>query len=139
MIRIVSSAWKTGDYGTTVWHHKMGCGHVVSQKRRLAEGRDLDCTQCDEDVRAQEQLDSMPDPEAPVTDSHAPETAPEVELDDHAAALEWAQMARAVIASTFRIDPEQIQIVAGDKGIEGGIIVLTPKDVNNLLNGLTRE
>lgn len=137
MIRYVSSAWKSGGYGTTVWHHKLSCGHVETRKRQVAD--ELDCSQCEEDARAQEELDSMPDPEAPVPDSHAPETAPEVEPDDHAAALEWSQLARAVIASTFRIDPEQIQIVAGDKGIEGGIIVLTPKDVNNLLNGLTRE
>jgi hypothetical protein len=137
MIRYVSSSWKTGGYGTTVWHHRLSCGHVETRKRRVVD--ELDCSQCDEESRAREQLDSMPDPEAPVPDSHAPETAPHVEPDAHAAALEWAQMARAVIASAFRIDPEQVQVVAGDEGIEGGIIVLTPKDVNNLLNGLTND
>lgn len=137
MIRYVSSSWKTGGYGTTVWHHRLSCGHVETRKRKAVD--ELDCAQCDEDSLAREQLDSMPDPEAPIPDSHAPETAPNVEPDAHAAALEWAQMARAMIASMFRIDPEQIQIVAGDEGIEGGIVVLTPKDVNNLLNGLTND
>jgi len=139
MMRYVSSAWKTGDYGTTVWHHKLGCGHVVSRKRFLPEGRALDCTQCDEDKRAQEELDSMPDPEVPIPVSHAPETAPEVEPDQQAAALEWAQLARAVIASGFQIDPEQVQVVAGDEGIQGGIIMLTPRDVENLLKKLTND
>lgn len=137
MIRYVESSWKTGGYGTTMWHHRLSCGHVESRKRR--EPAEVDCAQCDDDARSRAELDSMPDPEAPSPDSHAPEVAPEVEPDAHAAALEWSALARAVIASGFGIDPEQVQIVAGDDGIEGGIVLLTPKDVGNLLNRLTAD
>jgi len=139
MIRHVSTSWKTGDYGTTVWHHKLGCGHVVSRKRRVSDGKELDCTQCDEDERAQEELDALPDPVAPTPMSHAPEMAPEVEPDNEASILAWAQLTRAVIASGLQIDPEQIQIVAGDEGIQGGMIMLTPRDVESLVKKLTNS
>ena len=134
--------WKTGGYGTTVWHNPLDCGHVLSRKRRLPPGIEVACSECDEEAQARAALESMPDPGVtPVLPADGPSILPRYaapEVDPVSSALEWAAFSRAAIAHGLGIDPEQVDIVAGDSGVEGGIVVLGPSDVYALVERLTR-
>ena len=134
--------WKTGGYGTTVWHNPLDCGHVLSRKRRLPPGIAVDCPECEEEREARAGIDSMPDPGVtPVLPADGPVLLPRhaaPEVDAVSSALEWAAFSRAAIAHGLGIDPEQVEVVAGDEGVEGGIVVLGPSDVVRLVEKLTR-
>jgi|GEM_PF-6031086 hypothetical protein len=134
--------WKTGGYGTTVWHNPLDCGHVLSRKRRLPPGIEVDCPECDEDSETRAALEAMPDPSVtPVLAADNTAILPgyaNPDVDPVSSALEWAAFSRAAIAHGLGLDPEQVDVVAGDAGIEGGIVVLGPSDVINLVDKLTR-
>lgn len=38
--------WRTGDYATTLWHHRLACGHVEARKRR-APATEIGCLRCE--------------------------------------------------------------------------------------------
>lgn len=133
MKRVVS-AWKTGGYGTTMWHHELECGHVASSRRRAPEGKMLECRECLDELAGARRIASLPDPEETEPLSHAPETAPGAEPDGLASQLEWVSMAAAVIAAELRIPREQVEVVVSDDGsLAGGRVILTPSDVAALL------
>jgi hypothetical protein len=140
MPRPEGEAWKTGGYGTTVWHQRLDCGHVMSKKRKLKPEVDIDCPECQELEEQRRSFEGMPDPE--VTDAGQHEyieaTVLGPDLDSVSSALERAAFSRAAIAHGLGVMVEQVEIVVGDTGIEGGMIVLGPGDVISLVQKLTR-
>lgn len=134
--RRVVSAWKTGGYGTTMWHHELECGHVFSRRKRIPPGSVAGwCEECLDEEAGEDRIRALPDPERPEPQSHAPETAPEAEPDGLSAQLEWASMAAAVIAAELAVPRDQVEVVVGDDGsLAGGRVVLTPSDVARLLS-----
>ena len=63
-------AWKTGGYGTTIWHQQLDCGHVMSKKRKLKPGVEVDCPECRELEEQRRSFERMPDPEVTDTSRH---------------------------------------------------------------------
>lgn len=140
MPRPEGEAWKTGGYGTTVWHQRLDCGHVMSKKRKLKPEVDIDCPECHEIEEQRHSFNRMPDPG--VTEAAAHEyveaTVLGPDLDPVSAALEWAAFSRAAIAHGLGVMFEQVEIIVGDAGIEGGMVILGPDDVISLVRRLTR-
>lgn len=133
-------AWKTGGYGTTIWHQQLDCGHIMSKKRKLKPGVEVDCPECRELKEQRRSFERMPDPEVTDTSRHEyiEATVLGPDLDSVSAALERAAFSRAAIAHGLGVMVEQVEIVVGDTGIEGGMIVLGPGDVISLVQKLTR-
>lgn len=133
-MRIVVESWKTGGYGTTMWHHKLDCGHVTSARRKIPAGKDLECSECDEEAAGLRRISSLPDPEAAIPQSHALEIASTPEPDDLSRQIEWASMVAAVIAAELRMPRDQVEVVVSDDGsVSGGMIVLTQQDIQGFL------
>lgn len=137
--RRIVSAWKTGGYGTTMWHHELECGHVFSRKKRIPPGSVAGwCEDCVEDEAGRSRIRELPDAETPETRSHAPETAEMAEPDGLATQLEAVAMAGAVVAMGLRVPREQVEIHVDDDGsVAGGTVILTPSDIERMLRGLT--
>lgn len=121
-----------------MWHHELECGHVESRRRRVPEGKELECRGCEEDEAGSRRIAALPEPEVPESQSHAPETAPEAEPDGLAGQLEWASMAAAVIAAELSVPRDQVEVVVADDGsLAGGRVILSPSDIARLLRRTT--
>jgi len=136
--RRIVSAWKTGGYGTTMWHHELSCGHVHSRRRRMPADAVVDCVECLEEAEGREMLERLPAGDEPESAGHAPETAPAPEPDELAGMLEWVAMAAAVLAARMGVPGDQVSIHVGEDGsIAGGTVILTPSDIERMLRELT--
>jgi hypothetical protein len=107
--------WRTGAYGTTVWHHRLDCGHVEARKRRAPAG-EIGCLRCE----ARQQVEA----ETPAT---AITTSPEATLGTDVAIL------RAHLASRLGVPVDSVTIqIALDK-VAGALIFLEPKQIIEII------
>lgn len=111
--RIVEQ-WKTGDYGTTVWHHRLECGHIEQRKRKPVAA-EIACTRCE----ARDQVEQA----SPVTytDAHAVTTAD-------------AAIVRAQIAGAFRIPLDAVAVQMEVDRIAGALVLLDPRQIQEIIN-----
>lgn len=138
--RKVVSAWKTGGYGTTMWHHELDCGHVFSRRKRLPAGNVLPrCEECLEEEAGRSMIGQLPEAEAPEPSGHAPEVSEPAQPDRLAGQLQAVSMAAAVIAASIGVPNDQVSIHVDDDGsVAGGTVVLAPSDIEKMLRGLTK-
>lgn len=113
--RAVVEMWKTGAYGTTVWHHRLDCGHVEARKRRAPAG-EIGCLRCE--ARVQMEADT------PVTVAPA---SPEATLDSDVAIL------RARVASALGIPVDSVTVQVQLDRIAGALIFLEPRQIIEIL------
>lgn len=111
--RIVEQ-WKTGDYGTTVWHHRLECGHVEQRKRKPVAA-EIACTRCE--VRDQVE-----------------QATPATYTDTHTIAMADAAIVRAQIAGAFRIPLDAVAVQVEVDRIAGALVLLDPRQIQEIIN-----
>ena len=116
--RRVTDIWKTGDYGTSLWHHKLECGHVETRKRRRPTEW-VGCVRCEAETAIRR---DVPLPEEDV-------------IINRAASLETdAAVLRAKLAGAFGLTPDSVTVqISGDR-IAGALVFLDPSQVKEVLN-----
>ena len=109
--RAVEEVWRTGDYATTLWHHRLECGHVESRKRR-APATEIGCLRCEAasevDVQAMKLVDVFR----------------ELELD--------TAVLRARIAAGVTVPPDAVILQYDGGRIAGALIVLDARQVSEI-------
>jgi hypothetical protein len=116
--RRVTDIWKTGDYGTSLWHHKLECGHIETRKRRRP-AEFIGCVRCEagDSIRR-----DVPLPEEDILVNQV------ASLDTEAAIL------RAKLAGALRVSPDSVTVqVLGDR-VAGALVFLDPSQVAEVIN-----
>ncbi len=99
----------------------------------------VECEECLDEEEGRKRIVSLPEPDAPEADRHAPETVQRAEPDELAGMLEMAAMAGAVLAARIGVSRDQVSVHVGDDGsIAGGSVILTPSDIEKMLRDLTK-
>lgn len=132
------SATKSGGYGTTLWHHDLDCGHVLSHRRRIPDGKQVFCDTCASikaEVAALEALPPLvewvPDPVEPVV------TELDAQPSSEAEALELAARYRAALAGSFGLPLEAVEVAVAGSRILGARILLDLPALQRLGKDLT--
>jgi hypothetical protein len=112
--RRVVERWKTGGYGTTVWHHRLDCGHVERRKRRRPDD-EVGCTTCE---RTAVEVASLP----------ADEVTPVLDVEVQGVLL------RARLAAALRLPPDVVTIQLNVNRVAGALILLDPQHIADLLD-----
>lgn len=112
--RQVLEIWKTGDYGTTIWHHRLECGHVEERKRRRPSD-EIGCVRCE----MGEGLERLTAP-------GAPDPADSVDLD--------AAVLRAHLASGLGVPLDAVSIQMSGGRLVGALVVLDRWLIDEIAN-----
>ena len=113
--RKVVEIWHTTGWGTSIWYHKLECGHVEERKRRgLAEA--IGCTRC-------ESISGL-DLQAPLGDT----VVPPVELVDESIAV-----MRVKLGIAMNIPADSVSIEVRDEKVAGAMVFLDASQVMSLL------
>lgn len=116
--RRVTDIWKTGDYGTSLWHHKLECGHIETRKRRRP-AEFIGCVRCE--VREAVGRD-VPLPEDDVVVNQI------ASLDTEAAVL------RARLAGALEVSLESVTVqIIGDR-VAGALVFLDPVQLAEIID-----
>lgn len=122
----VVEVWRSGGYGTTVWLHRLSCGHVHTARRRSTKA-ELPCAVCD-------QLSMLPPPDAPPPDVVHDRPEPvEVQVDETARSLESEAKLKAAVAARLGVPAECVTVVETPGRTEGVVVHLSLKQVDDLL------
>lgn len=111
---------------------------MLSTRRRLPDGKQVDCESCAA-IRAEvAALDALPAPLDWVPDPVEPEvTAFEPPISSEAEALELAARYRAALAGRLRIPLEAVEVAVAGSRIVGASVLLDREAVFRLGNDLT--
>ncbi len=115
--RKVVETWTTGAYGTTVWHHRLDCGHVEGRKRK-APASEIGCLRCE----AQDAIERQT-PIATASPANA-----EAQLGADAAIL------RARIAGALGLPVYSVTVELSVDRVAGAVIFLEPRQIIDLLD-----
>lgn len=111
----VVEVWRTGSgYGTTLWHHRLECGHVEVRKRR-APAPQIGCVRCEAGGQAE-----AVGPLTPVND--------EASFDAEVAVL------RARLAGVLGVPPDTVSIQVDGARVAGALVLLGPRQIADLLD-----
>jgi hypothetical protein len=109
----VTEQWKTGDYGTTIWHHRLECGHV-EQRRRKPVAQEIACTHCE----VRDQVETV----APITHT-----------DAHAMVMADSAIVRAQIAGAFQVPLDAVVVQVQIDRIAGALVLLDPRQIQEII------
>lgn len=113
--RAVVEVWRTGSgYGTTLWHHRLDCGHVEVRKRR-APAAQVGCVRCE----AGGQVEAVV-PVGPVS--------AEATFDAEVAVL------RARLAGALGVPADTVSIQVEGSRVAGALVLLGPRQIADLVD-----
>ena len=112
--RKVIEIWHTTGWGTSIWYHKLECGHVEERKRRRpAEA--IGCTRCESIVGLD--LQAPPD-----------EAAHPIEIVDESIAV-----MRVKLGIAMNVPSDSVTIEMRDEKVAGAMVFLDASQVTDLL------
>jgi len=114
--RRVVEVWKTGDYGTTIWHHRLDCGHIEQRKRRRPSD-EIGCVRCEAGDRFERRAGA---PLATVLE-------PEPNLDEEVAVL------RARLAAGLGVSSDSVSVQMVGGRLAGVLVVLDLEQVREII------
>lgn len=125
----MADRFKTGGYGTTLWHHRLECGHVISQQRKSPKD-ELDCSDCD-------LMESLPEEDPtgidPIEEIMTFLEEPAV-FDQAATSLDQESRAIVLIAARFEVDPTAVRVFFEEGRAQGGLVYLDADLVSRIIN-----
>lgn len=126
MKRAVADRFRTGGYGTTMWHHRLSCGHVVSRRRR-SEKEELDCVECD-------LLEELP-ADDPVIEPGSID----VELFDEPIPVvdrfDMESRAKMALSSRVGVDQDAVRLVVDNGVVKGAVVFVDLWILESLIRG----
>lgn len=122
--RKVIRCWKTGDYGTTLWHHELDCGHLEVRKRR-APADDIGCERC-------EQTAALARTVPPEHTDHDIVVDPAVVLDVE------AMFVQAQLAAGLGVPLDAVRVEVSLEKIMGAVILMDPPLIAEVIQRTNR-
>lgn len=113
--RAVIDKWQTGGYATTLWHHRLDCGHVEVRKRQAGTS-EIACMRCEA---------------AAAIDVHSPALAAPVSAE--ASLTADVAILRAQIASSLKVPLDSVTVQVSIDKIAGAMIFLEPRQIAQIL------
>lgn len=115
--RKVVEMWTTGAYGTTVWHHRLECGHIEGRKRK-APAPEIGCLRCEAQAAIERQT--------PIATASPAST--DAQLGSDVAIL------RAQIAGALGLPIYSVTVELSVDSVAGAVIFLEPRQIIDLLD-----
>ena len=121
----ITERWKTGGYGTTMWHHRLGCGHVYSSRRR-DDKPSRPCVEC-------VALAQLP-PEEPLIELGAVEEPEPIEVPVVPQAQDQTGTIRDAVASALGIASGDVHVTMDGEVCSSALVWLDAASISRLVN-----